>query len=148
MDGRNSRFLAMVLNLFMVFLCKLLSFFRILNCRKETRSDNIHPLDTLNPNPDPIDNPTVETIKEDHIHPCLERLQRLETLCSEISSRPAEIPLENERILLDSWDRIKSIECDLEKTKKVLHSTIVKQMQIEESLEAIQYSNIRRRRFC
>lgn len=147
-DGRNSISFVRVLNLFMVFLFRVLSFFRILSCRKETRSDNIHPLDNLNPNPDPIHNPTVETILEDHIHPCLERLQRLETLCSEINSRPAEIPLEKERILLDSWDRIKSIECDLEKTKMVLHSTIVKQMRIAESLDAIQYSNIRRRRCC
>lgn len=109
----------MVLNLFMVFLFKLLSFFRILNCRREARSVNIHPLDTLNPNPDPTHNTDVENITEDHVRPCLERLQRLETLCSEISGRRAEIPLEKECALLDSWNRIKTIECDLEKTKKV-----------------------------
>jgi len=79
----------------------------------------MHPLDTLNPTADPIPNLTVETIDENYLLPCLERLQRLETLYSQINSKPAEIPLEKECILLESWNRIKSIESDLERTKTV-----------------------------
>jgi len=114
-NERNFTYFAVLL----AFLIKVLSFFRILNYTKERRSDDMHPLDTLNPTPDSIPNPTVETINENHILPCLERLQRLETLYSEIKCKPAQIPLEKERILVESWDRIKSIESDLERTKKV-----------------------------
>lgn len=52
-------------------------------------------------------------------HPCFDRLQRLETMINELSRRPAEIPEEKESLLLGSLDRIRSMESDLEKTKKV-----------------------------
>lgn len=146
-NDSNKSFLRLFATLLLAFFLKVLHLFGILSCEKERSPespDNIHPLDTLNPSAYPI---RMETIKEDQIHPCLERLRRLEMLCSEVSSRPAEIPLEKERMLVESWNRIKCIESDLDKTKKVLHSTITKQMQIAESLEAIQFYKIRRRRF-
>lgn len=110
----NIRYLARAL---VSFLVKLLSFFRIFGCRQERRLENIHPSDTSVLTPD--NHPSVESVKEDHVSPCLERLQRLELMFKELSSKPAEIPQEKEHALLDSWDRIKSIEFDLEKTKKV-----------------------------
>ncbi|KAG1363812.1 phosphatidylinositol/phosphatidylcholine transfer protein SFH13 [Cocos nucifera] len=139
----NIRYLARVL---VTFLVKLLPFFRIFGCRQERRLENIRPSDTLVLTPD--NHPSVESVKEDHVSPCLERLQRLELMFNELSSKPAEIPQEKEHALLDSWDRIKSIEFDLEKTKKVLQATVVKQMEIAEMLEAVQESNLRRRRLC
>ncbi|XP_010928204.1 phosphatidylinositol/phosphatidylcholine transfer protein SFH13 isoform X2 [Elaeis guineensis] len=139
----NIRHIARVL---VAFLVKLLPFFRIFGCRPERRLENIYPSDTLVLTPD--NHPSVEPVKEDHVSPCLERLQRLELMFNELSSKPAEIPQEKERALLDSWDRIKSIEFDLEKTKKVLQATVVKQMEIAEMLEAVQESNLRRRKFC
>lgn len=57
--------------------------------------------------------------EEDRILPCIERLQRLEKLLDEINKKPAEIPLEKEQMLLQSMDRIKSVESDLKQTKKV-----------------------------
>lgn len=56
---------------------------------------------------------------EDRLSPCLERIQRLEMMFDELTNKHAEIPLEKERVLLESWDRIKHIEFDLEKTKRV-----------------------------
>ncbi|XP_008796543.1 phosphatidylinositol/phosphatidylcholine transfer protein SFH13-like isoform X2 [Phoenix dactylifera] len=136
----NIRYLARAL---VAFLVKLLPFFRFFGCRQERRLENIHPSDALVLTPD--NHPSVEAVKEDHVSPCLERLQRLELMCNELSSKPAEIPQEKDRALLDSWDRIKSIEFDLGKTKK---ATVVKQMEIAEMLEAVQESNLRRRKFC
>lgn len=60
---------------------------------------------------------------QDHIIPCIQRLQRLEKTFEELSSKPAHIPLEKEQMLLNSIDRIKSVEYDLEKTKKVKSAT-------------------------
>ncbi|URE15365.1 CRAL/TRIO domain, partial [Musa troglodytarum] len=74
---------------------------------------------------------------EDRLSPCLERLQRLEMMFDELTNKHAEIPFEKERVLLESWDRIKHIEFDLEKTKRVLHATVVKQLDIAESLDAM-----------
>lgn len=64
--------------------------------------------------------PAVEDAKDDdRVLPCIERLQRLEQVFGELSNKPAAIPLEKEKILLESLDRIKSVESDLEKTKRV-----------------------------
>lgn len=53
------------------------------------------------------------------IHPCCQKLQHLEDLVNELTKRPARIPPEKDEILLESMNRIKSIEQDLQKTRKV-----------------------------
>ncbi|XP_031116330.1 phosphatidylinositol/phosphatidylcholine transfer protein SFH13-like isoform X1 [Ipomoea triloba] len=85
--------------------------------------------------------------EEDRLHPCIERLQRLEQLIEELNKKPSEMPLEKERMLHQSLDRIKSVEYDLEKTKRVLHTTAMKQLEITELLENLRESSIQRRRF-
>ncbi|CAM8948663.1 unnamed protein product [Rhodiola kirilowii] len=46
-------------------------------------------------------------------------------------------------------DRIKSVEYDLEKTKKVVHATVLKQLEISEVLENIREQKFHcRRSFC
>nr|CAD1839309.1 unnamed protein product [Ananas comosus var. bracteatus] len=145
-DSREGlfRFLVKLLTLFLV---RLLAYFRIRgSIKQEPTLSNTEPPESLDPTPD--DHPTVETFNEDRLSPVLERLQRLEVKFDELSRRPAEIPSEKERVLLESWERIKSIEFDIEKTKKVLQATVMKQMEITESLEAVQNANVRRRRFC
>ncbi|KAJ0986966.1 hypothetical protein J5N97_005322 [Dioscorea zingiberensis] len=136
------RYLARV---FVTFLVKFVSFFHILVCRRG-RLENVHPSDTLVPTAD--EQPTVDTVKEDPVTPCLERLQRLETMFHELNNKPAEIPLDKEHMLLESWERIKSIECDLDRTKKVLQATVLKQMEIQDSLESVQESSVRKKKFC
>lgn len=53
------------------------------------------------------------------LHPCCQKLQHLENAVTELLKKPAGIPPEKDDILLESLDRIKSIEHDLQKTKKV-----------------------------
>ncbi|XP_059666591.1 phosphatidylinositol/phosphatidylcholine transfer protein SFH13-like isoform X2 [Cornus florida] len=112
------------------------------------RQNNIHPSNVIEDKPD-SPAPAAEVVSEDRILPCLQRVQRLETLMKELDKKPAEIPLEKEQMLLQSLDRIKSVEYDLEKTKSVLHATMVKQLEITELLENLQESKFRHRRlFC
>ncbi|KAG6407475.1 hypothetical protein SASPL_130466 [Salvia splendens] len=75
------------------------------------------------------------------------RLQRLESLLEELNSKPREFPAEKDQILQQSLDRIKNMECDLEKTKRVLHATVVKQLHIAEFLENMRESEFQERRF-
>lgn len=134
------------------------------------RQNNIHPSNVLenNTNSQP---PAVEAVnEEDRVLPCIERLQKLEKVYEELSNKPAAIPLEKEQMLMESLQRIKSVESDLEKTKRVrsillglddwklnswihkmltlafvflwqvLHATVVKQHEIAELLEKLRES--------
>ncbi|XP_074591172.1 disease resistance protein RPM1-like [Curcuma longa] len=69
---------------------------------------------------------SIEDNSEQHIVVCLERIRKLESMLADLSNKSAEIPLEKDRMLLESWDRIKHIEFDLDKTKQVLHATVTK----------------------
>lgn len=60
-----------------------------------------------------------EPTMKDRILPCLERIQELEKCYEDIRNKPVSIPVEKERMLMDSLDRIKSVEFDLDKTKRV-----------------------------
>lgn len=114
------QYIARVLVAFMV---KLLGFFHTLCCRLGIRRVNIHPVNLLEPNQD-LHLPAEESIEEDnHVLPCLQRLQRLETLFEELGTKSMGIPLDKEQLLLESLDRIKSVEFDLEKTKRVSEFT-------------------------
>ncbi|WJX93357.1 hypothetical protein P8452_74892 [Trifolium repens] len=102
-----------------------------------------------------ISNPTEDVesetqSEEDHILPCIQqRLQRLENAFTELSHRPADIPMEKEKMLMSSLDRIKSVEFDLENTKRVLHDTVMKQVEITQLLENLKTSKYKQRRvFC
>ncbi|XP_010552329.1 PREDICTED: phosphatidylinositol/phosphatidylcholine transfer protein SFH13-like [Tarenaya hassleriana] len=87
---------------------------------------------------------------EDRIIPCMERLQSLEKEYEELRNKPTRIPVEKDRMLMDSLERIKSVEFDLEKTKRVLHATVIKQIEVTEMLERLRESqpHHRRRFFC
>ncbi|KAL0796462.1 hypothetical protein Bca101_067839 [Brassica carinata] len=131
-------------------LLKLAAVFRVIPFELSSRKNTITPSSptedgsrsTLTPTP-------TETTMKDRIGPCLERIQKLEKKYEEIRNKPVEIPVEKERMLMDSLDRIKSVEFDLEKTKRALHATVMKQMEITEMLESIRESQLHRRRlFC
>ncbi|KAI4388553.1 hypothetical protein MLD38_000872 [Melastoma candidum] len=87
------------------------------------------------------------TISEDHVVPCLERLRRLEELLEELANKPTTIPIDKERMLLQSFDRIKAVECDLEKTKTVLQATVVKQLEIAKVIDNMEESKCHERTF-
>lgn len=122
---------------------KVLSILRIFT-RHRQQLENIH----LHTATVPSNPANLQIVKEDRVNPCLERLERLESMCNQLSRKPPEIPQDKDRAIQDSFDRIKSIEYDLEKTKKVLHATVIKQMQMAETLESVKESDHRRRKFC
>lgn len=56
---------------------------------------------------------------EELLHPYYQKLQHLENMVNELSKKPAKIPSEKEDMIHESLNRIKSIEHDLQKTKRV-----------------------------
>ncbi|KAB5521979.1 hypothetical protein DKX38_026298 [Salix brachista] len=116
------------------------------------RQNNIYPSNLMEHNTD-VHSTAAEAMNEvDHVRPCIYRLQRLEKIYEELSKRPAVIPLEKEKMLTDSLERIKSVEFDLEKTKtlcsQVLHTTVVKQLEIAELLDNLRESKCRFKLMC
>ena len=113
-EGKFYRFLRLLLAL----VVRVFAFFHIVRSLPETMMvDNPLPPAVLEPISG--DHPAVEAISVDHISPVIGRLERLENRVDELSSKPPEIPVEKQRSLFESWDRIKYIESDLERTKKV-----------------------------
>ncbi|GFP94782.1 phosphatidylinositol/phosphatidylcholine transfer protein sfh13 [Phtheirospermum japonicum] len=122
---------------------KLFAFIQNISVEYWRRRSNVYypPNRLEDPEPDTrLYVPVKAVIEEDRVRPCLQRLQRLESLLEELNNKPAEIPMEKDQILQQSLDRIKSVEFDLEKTKRVLHSTMLKQLQITELLENMRES--------
>ncbi|KAG8655033.1 phosphatidylinositol/phosphatidylcholine transfer protein SFH13 isoform X1 [Manihot esculenta] len=137
-----------VAKMLMSFMVKLVAFACSLTLKFWTRQNNIHPSNLVEHNADGHST-AVGTVSEDLVRPCIERLQSLEKLVEELSNKPAAIPLEKEQMLMESLERIKSVEFDLEKTKRVLHATVVKQLEISKLLDDLRESKRRRRRlFC
>lgn len=58
-------------------------------------------------------------IKNDLLHPCEEKLKQLEAMVAELSNKPSKFPQEKDEMLVESMNRIRSMEYDLQKTKKV-----------------------------
>ncbi|KAI3461863.1 hypothetical protein Pfo_018526 [Paulownia fortunei] len=85
---------------------------------------------------------------EELLHPCCEKLQHLENMVNELLKKPAKIPPEKEGIILESLNRIKSIEYDLQKTKKALLATASKQVELSESLETLKEINLKGSKSC
>nr|KJB10160.1 hypothetical protein B456_001G187000 [Gossypium raimondii] len=72
-----------------------------------------------------LENGTLTEAKEESLHPCWQRLQSLESLVTDLCNKPINIPPEKEDMLLESLSRIKSIEQDLQRTKKVRLLSII-----------------------
>lgn len=87
------------------------------------RQTGVYPSNALENEQEPSNQLSVgaEAVREENrVLPCVQRLQRLENLLEEINKKPAEIPLEKDQLLQRSLERIKSVEFDLEKTKRVI----------------------------
>lgn len=130
------------------FVDKVLALIRSLPIAFWRRQNNIYPSHTREDKPETHSPVQAEAISENRVLPCVERLQKLENLLEELKKKPAEIPLEKEQMLRHSLDRIKSVEFDLDKTKRVLHATVVKQLEIAELMENLRESKFHRRRIC
>ncbi|CAK7323885.1 unnamed protein product [Dovyalis caffra] len=128
------------------FVIKLFALFRSLPFEYWRRQNNIYPSNLMEHNTH-IHSTAAEAVnEEDRVRPCIDRLQRLEKIFEELSNKPAGIPLEKEKMLTESLERIKSVEFDLVKTKSVLHTTVVKQREIAELLDNLRESKCRQRR--
>ncbi|KAL5669047.1 hypothetical protein ACJX0J_021268, partial [Zea mays] len=127
-EGNDDGFLKYISRRVIAIFLKVLSFLRFF-IRRRQHLANDHPHTATAPS----NLADLQTFKEDRVNPCLERLDRLD---NQLSRKPPELPQDKDRAIQDSFDRIKSIEFDLEKTKKVLHATVIKQMQMAETLEA------------
>lgn len=88
-------------------------------------------------------------LEEESLHPCWQRLQHLETVVAELVNRPTNIPPEKEDMLLESMSRIRSIEQDLQRTKKALLATASKQVELADTLESLrEYGLAQARNSC
>nr|GEX14835.1 phosphatidylinositol/phosphatidylcholine transfer protein SFH9-like isoform X1 [Tanacetum cinerariifolium] len=86
--------------------------------------------------------------KEDYLQPFEEKLKQLEASVVELSSKPSRIPEEKDEILAESLNRIRSMEFDLQKTRKALFATASKQMKLEESLVNLREGTITATNSC
>lgn len=103
----------------MSFMAKMLAFIRSLPLESWRRQNNIYPSNVME-GPTERCPPNAEAVSEEgRILPCVQRLQKLEELFEELKNKPAEIPLEKEQMLHQSLDRIKCVEIDLDKTRRV-----------------------------
>ncbi|KAK9944816.1 hypothetical protein M0R45_010365 [Rubus argutus] len=94
------------------------------------------------PPPIAISSSQEEQIAQDiEVDPLWQRLKQLEGLVTELTNKPTKIPQEKEDMLCESLSRIKSIEYDLQKTKKALLATASKQVELAESLESLKENN-------
>ncbi|CAM8973552.1 unnamed protein product [Rhodiola kirilowii] len=72
---------------------------------------------------------------------CWQRLQQLEEMVTELVKKPTQIPQEKDDMLVDSINRIKCMEYDLQKTKRALVATATKQVELAETFENLKESS-------
>lgn len=92
-------------------LIRISSFFHLFFYRQERLLENVHPYAE--------EQPKHQIAREEDMSACLQRLKKLESLCGHLMSKPPDMPKDKELVLMQSFDRIKSLEAELEITKKV-----------------------------
>ncbi|ONM22509.1 Phosphatidylinositol/phosphatidylcholine transfer protein SFH13 [Zea mays] len=121
-------------------LIRISSFFHLSVYRQERFIETVQPCAAAQ-EPEPQ--------REEDMSACLRRLKKLESLCDHLMSKPPDMPKEKELVLMQSFDRIKSLEAELEATKNALQAAVEKQMELVETVEALQHQSTSvRRRFC
>jgi len=93
-------------------LIRISSFFHFFVYRQERLLENVHPQAAT-------EQQKPQVVREEDMSACLQRLKKLESLCDHLMSKPPDMPKEKELVLLQSFDRIKSLEVELDMTKKV-----------------------------
>lgn len=91
-------------------LIRISSFFHLSVYRQERYLETVQPCAAAQ-EPEPQ--------REEDMSACLRRLKKLESLCDHLMSKPPDMPKEKELVLMQSFDRIKSLEAELEATKNV-----------------------------
>ncbi|XP_073525734.1 uncharacterized protein [Phyllobates terribilis] len=83
-----------------------------------------------------------QQINKETLNSCWERIQHLEDVVTDLLDKPSKIPSDKEEMITESLSRIKSIEYDLQKTKKALFATASKQVELAQSLEYLKEENV------
>ena len=108
------------------FLERLVMFFRSLRLEFWRTQNNIYPSVAMEHENNSLTAASETVSERNHILQFTQRLEILEKTFGELSHKPAGIPLEKEQMLMSSLDRIKCVEFDLDKTKRVfLHTFII-----------------------
>nr|XP_029117796.1 phosphatidylinositol/phosphatidylcholine transfer protein SFH9 isoform X2 [Elaeis guineensis] len=148
-ENSSTKFHMLIMRAFTRFIMKLLAILHILFGLRNVAFHQVderiwdhHRMDSANANP--TDHLASHDAKQDSILPCLERLQRLEELVAELNTKPTKIPPEKDIMILESLNRIKSIEYDLQKTKEALNATSSRQVELAELLENLKESSLHR----
>ncbi|KAK7346244.1 hypothetical protein VNO80_20759 [Phaseolus coccineus] len=132
-----------ILNVSRVLICfleRLVMFFRSLRLEFWRTQNNIYPSVAIEHENKSLTAASETVSERNHILQFTQRLEILEKTFGELSHKPAGIPLEKEQMLMSSLDRIKCVEFDLDKTKRVLHATVMKQFEIAELVENLRAS--------
>lgn len=107
----------------MFLVAKIMAFVQMIPIEYGRRQENAYSPKSSIDGPKPVTSPSYvherAVKKEEKVRPCVLRLQKLESLLEELNSRPTEIPAEKDQILHQSLERIKNMESDLERTKRV-----------------------------
>ncbi|CAL9762352.1 unnamed protein product [Musa acuminata subsp. burmannicoides] len=99
----------------------------------KVKSSDHHGLDPTNANS--MNHLARHDVTESPVLPCLERLQMLEELVTELNEKPERVPQEKDNMILDSLNHIQPIEHDLQKTNNVVQVTSQKQVEMKDSLQ-------------
>jgi hypothetical protein len=106
-----------VVKLVVTALIKLFSFILLFISRAERRLENVNlPAPPATP---AAEKPKPRVVSDEEVCACLQRLDNLESLYNHLATKPPQIPEDKELILLSSFERIRSVEADLERTKRV-----------------------------
>ncbi|PIN08214.1 Phosphatidylinositol transfer protein SEC14 [Handroanthus impetiginosus] len=136
--------LKLLASVFVVFSGLVRRFFKM----KNTEMGSANHQSTQVANSYSQEEPTEQPKTKELLHPCCKKLQHLENVVTELLKRPAKIPAEKEDIIHESLNRIKSIEDDLQKTRKALLVTASKQVELSESLETLKKNNLKKSKGC
>lgn len=112
------KLLVQVMKVLSVFWWKFLAVFQLFSALRRVASHYVGMRSSSEHEQAPGMNSNCSTEK-DYAIPCLERLKRLEHLVTELNQRSPRIPPEKEKLIVESLNRISSIECDLKKTQHV-----------------------------
>ncbi|GLJ07817.1 hypothetical protein SUGI_0074670 [Cryptomeria japonica] len=139
----------------MAFLLKLVAFFRIFKTGLQRghisdRDHSSHLERTMGPaNKKKSESiPEPEDARIDVLPSLFMRLEKMEQDIDHFNTKSMQIPPEKEEMLFDTLIRMKRLENELEGTKKVLQDTILKQVELNETLEHMKASKSRKSFFC
>jgi hypothetical protein len=96
-------------------LIKLFSLFWLFISGAERRLETVH----HSPPVPAAEQPQPRTVSDEEMCACLQRLDKLESLCNHLATKPPQIPEDKELMILNTFERIKSVEADLERSKRV-----------------------------